>query len=423
MVAAAGPPHGGAPGSAAPEGLDAARVRLLVGLASASVLGAGLAPASVVDTAWALVRGHLFTSGALASAFVVHALTVRDPTARRRAFVIGALAEAVLGAVRAAAGLDPSRGVGTGLGLVGLLLGALEAHRARGSARAHAQRILSDQVVLASLALVSQPLLALTGRLRPEVWDGYVLHAEQGFGVQPSLVFGALFAAVPPLAGLSALVYVLLPVGLALVHGARQRASPGARPDLLLSVYGLGVLGGLLYFVFPCVGPAVVAGRWPVEAFDLAVPPEPAWVFAALHPRNCMPSLHTSWALVLAWQTRPLAWRWRAFGAGWAALTIVATLGLGEHWLVDLVAALPFASGVEAACSAEVPRGRGARAGGAGLAVLAAWLVSLRVGWRVWETNPGAILAASAATVLFAGGLRRWARADFAALSAPDPAP
>jgi hypothetical protein len=57
------------------------------------------------------------------------------------------------------------------------------------------------------------------------------------------------------------------------------------------------------------------------------------------------------------------------------------------------------------------------------LGALAAWLVSLRFGWRMWETHPGAILAASAATVLFAEGLRRWARADFAALSAPDPAP
>jgi hypothetical protein len=75
-----------------------------------------------------------------------------------------------------------------------------------------------------------------------------------------------------------------------------------------------------LYLVFPAAGPAHLGDR--------------------LAPRNCMPSMHLAWALVLA-AYLPRRWRWA--GALFALLTAAATLGTGEHYWIDLAAALAYA--------------------------------------------------------------------------------
>jgi PAP2 superfamily len=75
------------------------------------------------------------------------------------------------------------------------------------------------------------------------------------------------------------------------------------------------------YLLFPAVGPALKT--------------DPS------APRNCLPSLHVTWAILL----------WRATKPGWAKyamalfalLTAVATLTTGQHYLIDLIVALPLA--------------------------------------------------------------------------------
>ena len=80
-----------------------------------------------------------------------------------------------------------------------------------------------------------------------------------------------------------------------------------------------GVLGSLLYLLCPAVGPV--------------------WAQTPGAPRNCMPSMHLTWALLLFCYSP----RWlRPFAAIFALLTALATLGLGEHYVLALVAALPF---------------------------------------------------------------------------------
>jgi hypothetical protein len=58
--------------------------------------------------------------------------------------------------------------------------------------------------------------------------------------------------------------------------------------------------------------------------------------------RNCLPSLHVTWAIML----------WRAAEPGWKSwamvlfvlLTAISTLTTGEHYLIDLIVALPYAA-------------------------------------------------------------------------------
>jgi len=57
---------------------------------------------------------------------------------------------------------------------------------------------------------------------------------------------------------------------------------------------------------------------------------------------NGMPSIHTSTALLVVWFTWRWKWWGRTAGLAFLALTIIATLGTGEHYLIDLIAAVPY---------------------------------------------------------------------------------
>jgi hypothetical protein len=77
--------------------------------------------------------------------------------------------------------------------------------------------------------------------------------------------------------------------------------------------------------------------------------------------RNAMPSLHTAWVLLVWWNSKGLA-RWiRAIAMVFVVLTIMATLGTGEHYFVDLVVAFPFALMVQALCTYSLPFSSGPR--------------------------------------------------------------
>jgi len=108
-------------------------------------------------------------------------------------------------------------------------------------------------------------------------------------------------------------VYDALPLVLGVnLFGSNRR---GLIRALALSI----LLAVPCYAMFPAVGPAHVGD-----------------IHAA---RNCMPSIHLTWAL-LFWFYAPRWLRWPL--AAFVLLTAVATLGLGEHYALDLIAAVPF---------------------------------------------------------------------------------
>lgn len=113
-------------------------------------------------------------------------------------------------------------------------------------------------------------------------------------------------------------VYYALPFFGALVALVSPRRMDCARAWILASL-----LAPFFYAAFPAVGPA-----------HLGDPTA---------PRNCVPSLHLTWALLCVVYVAP---RWRWMAATFAALTALATLGTGEHYLVDLVVAVPYTWGI-----------------------------------------------------------------------------
>ena len=90
-----------------------------------------------------------------------------------------------------------------------------------------------------------------------------------------------------------------------------------------------GMIGWLFYLLFPAIGPAYMD-------IKLAGFPHPGI------PRNCFPSLHTSWGLLVllyAWKYRKKTF-WLFFFP--VSQMILATVFLRYHYVIDLIAAVPY---------------------------------------------------------------------------------
>lgn len=113
-----------------------------------------------------------------------------------------------------------------------------------------------------------------------------------------------------------------------------------------------------------------------------------------------MPSLHFAWVLMLLWWTRgQRAWL-RISAASFLILTALATLGLGEHYVLDLVVAVPFTVFTVAVVAAVLP-GNGIlwTPLGAGLGLFGLWLALLRFGGAILAAHPNAVLGLTVLTL------------------------
>jgi hypothetical protein len=124
--------------------------------------------------------------------------------------------------------------------------------------------------------------------------------------------------------------------------------------QLVLDFLVIGAGGMLLYQLIPACGPTCAYGyQWPWQL--PAMPLNPALLAAPKLlgdlPRNCMPSLHAAWILCLwrhAWKLNRLI---RITISAWAILTLFATLTIGQHYLVDIVAGFAFALMLQSLCA------------------------------------------------------------------------
>jgi hypothetical protein len=91
-----------------------------------------------------------------------------------------------------------------------------------------------------------------------------------------------------------------------------------------------------------------------------------------------------TWAVLLYWNARRSALWLRIVYILFLLLTVLATLGTGEHYLIDLVVALPFALAVQTAFSIPVGELRRSLPFWAGSTGTLFWLAFLRFGEPVW---------------------------------------
>jgi len=175
---------------------------------------------------------------------------------------------------------------------------------------------LPSCILLANL--LQAPIISFT----PHPFDALLRRVDAQFGFNPS-GFAMSFQShwSYPIIGQ---LYMALPFVIAIVLSSSDSRKTVARALILC-----GLLVIPCYLLLPGVGPGHV------DEPDLHV-----------LPRNCIPSAHLAWALLLYWNSDQRGLRYLT---GFFVLaTIVGTMVTGEHYLIDLVLAFPFAVAVQA---------------------------------------------------------------------------
>ncbi|MFF8572325.1 phosphatase PAP2 family protein [Streptomyces sp. NPDC015408] len=346
------------------------------------------------------------------------ALTMVVLTWRQR-FVAAGVAigvDLVLWPVRWAVGADMNFGNGALWVVLGCAVVAVT--RRTGRERALLLKGVGLGLLLVAGHKTGDTWLLITSETRPSVLDPYLATADHALG-DPSWLVGRLVEATSPVGGgILHVVYGQLPLAAALVglyqlrHVALERRFPSHH--LVRTFLVIGLLGPVVYMIFPVVGPVyaygaeggqwAVANLWPDTLPSIGAPH--AVPFDEITPRNCMPSLHTAWATTLFVHSRKGSRLMRYAGAFWLVATLTATLGFGYHYGVDLVAGVVFALTVEAAMRAFA-RGwdrSAVRLVAHGATVFAVLLVSYRLLAEEMAAYPwvaGPLLLLATASVVF----------------------
>lgn len=229
--------------------------------------------------------------------------------------------------------------------------------------RGRDQEVTLKAVGLAAILIVTSRVsgvwLELTMQGLPYVADQFVEVADRALG-SPSWVMGEVVHQHPWFLWVITKVYTYLPVGAAVVAFFQLRRSSTEgfpRHHIVRSFILIGAIGPIVYFLMPVVGPAYAFGGqvpgaawldvWP-HLVPTSLEPVSAY-YSQLAPRNCMPSLHTAWATAILLHALRGPRGLKAFGVFWFACTISATLGIGAHYGIDLVAGFIFALTLETA--------------------------------------------------------------------------
>jgi hypothetical protein len=241
--------------------------------------------------------------------------------------------------------------------------------------------------------------LMLVSSLVSNTLDYYLYAFVGGLGFQPGFLGGQLLARVGWLRWLTVAAYVnLLPAICFVYLMHRDRSAKDAERFLRLQIL-LGLVGYAFYIIFPAVGTAVMfRGRFPADAPSISsVSIVQTW--GPVEPRNCMPSLHTAWSIALLWAC-PRGRLLRLALGVYVTLVLLYTLSCG-HYLVDMIAAMPFTLAVYAMTLGN------RRAAAASIAVFLLWLVLLRYATAVFLLARIVPWTITAATLVFCYLLQR----------------
>jgi len=229
--------------------------------------------------------------------------------------------------------------------------------------------------------VVSGFSLAVTTAVHPKTYDLFLYAFDAQLGVPPSFLVGRFLARFGAIREICFLGYESLPLAMAIAFVLDRRRSDGQPSRIVLAFTAAAAGGFLLYNFCPAAGPVHVFGAQFPFGSPQAMRPPLGLIEIGPAPRNAMPSVHIAMALLIWWNSRRWALGWRILAGALVAVTVLATLGFGEHYLVDLLVAAPFALVAQGVAATSLPRDsrlRLAAVGGGGSLVLA-WIWYLRL--------------------------------------------
>jgi hypothetical protein len=216
----------------------------------------------------------------------------------------------------------------------------------------------------------------------PKVLDLYLYSFDSSLHAPIAFWMGQLYAKWKALGDVSFVFYVGLPFSLAIVYAGQASRLRGKAIPIFVAFLLMGPIGGIFYNLFPALGPVHLFGDrfpWQPLATDQArrLFLEPVAIPGL---RNAIPSLHMGWTLMSWWYSRGLSIWERGIAMLFVLLTVVATMGTGEHYLIDLVVAFPFVLFLQAMCTTALRWNDSRRLApfAFGLAAVLVWLWALR---------------------------------------------
>lgn len=229
-----------------------------------------------------------------------------------------------------------------GLGLASTLVLA-----ARSITSKDARLFLLPSLITLLFTLEAAMFLGVISHYSPLTYDAQAFLADAAFGSNVSFDVGRLFKAQPIVGAICTAIYLAPPPGLIFVYALEAKSKRHPPVDIVTVLVVMGAVGYSLYFLFPVCGPRFAFPQFPFDPPDhatlagelIAVPPA---------PRNAVPSLHMASALVAFLHARRYGWIASSVAAVFVAGTFLATMGTGEHYLVDLLVAVPFTIGMDA---------------------------------------------------------------------------
>lgn len=310
--------------------------------------------------------------------------------------------------------------VSSGLALPGfaaLLMLGLRAFWSESQTRSNALVLLGESATLILFLFVAQHALGTTGVLNPKTNDLWLFVADGSFGFQPSFWVGSVMVDSRILTKSALLTYDSLPFVMAAVCAWHIPVRATRPPWFILTLFMLAGVGGWLFYdLLPATGPVYVFTR----DFPWARLP-----YGELHkivlekisiapgiPRNAFPSLHMGWVILLVWNSRRFVFPARVFMLLYLVLTVIATLGTGQHYLVDLIVSLPFALLMQSLVSLPLSGNRTRRIVAilVSLSLVAVWFGMVRFGIPLLLRSPAIPWALVCITIVTTVWLESWTR-------------
>jgi hypothetical protein len=285
-------------------------------------------------------------------------------------------------------------------------------------ARASNAAALRDALVLPAFSLVAGLGMNWANGYPERTYD-HLLYAFDGtlLHIAPGQTVAALWKSFSWIGGASSIAYQGLLIFPPLYRGWAMYRGVRGGVNILHAFAAAGVVGFLLYQVCPAEGPVYSFGtRFPdhlPDWHDVSLAP---YLSAGVH--NAIPSMHMTWALLVLWSALELGPWALTIAAAFVGFTALATLGSGEHYVVDLVVSIPLAFAVW-----NIFRRDKLRAA-LGLGLVGGWLAYLRSG--LFLGTPGfanwMLIGATAGVVITSESLRSKAvKSPVAVTARPQP--
>ena len=214
-------------------------------------------------------------------------------------------------------------------------------------------------ITMLLLIITPKAALELSATLHPYIYDLYALKfdAVAGWGITPTLVdaVDSIFGAKQILT----LAYSFTPVGFLALALLQLRTYSKHVPNALLLWVVLSLCAVIAYHFFPITGPKYLFGNdgFVAKLRAQSILPIDQLLGQDAYARNGMPSMHFGWmfAVFFVWVNSNTRLWSRAILGTVTVLVALATLYLGEHYVIDLIVAVPFVLAGIALTTTNVP--------------------------------------------------------------------